>query len=164
MLVKLKFQDCKRCKELPVLGHLPFLEHLELSGLENVSCIGASFYGIQHHKGGGGVSGSTSCGDAPQGVLSLSGRRLFPCLKTLKLKFMSKLVEWKEPETIDNDALFPVLEDLLISGCSQLIIAPTHFPNLKRLSIYGNAGDLVVQNILSKVTTTLEFLSLRYAD
>ncbi|CDP21595.1 unnamed protein product [Coffea canephora] len=45
-LVELRVSDCTRCRKLPALGQLPFLKRLYLTGLENTTCIGLSFYSI----------------------------------------------------------------------------------------------------------------------
>ena len=45
-LINLKVSGCKRCKEIPSLGQLKFLQHLELLGLHKVECIKPTFYSI----------------------------------------------------------------------------------------------------------------------
>ncbi|KAG5582643.1 hypothetical protein H5410_053270 [Solanum commersonii] len=51
-LVRLKLSGCKRCKEIPLLGQLKFLQHLELVGFHKVECIGPKFYGIDGNNNG----------------------------------------------------------------------------------------------------------------
>ncbi|KAL3529685.1 hypothetical protein ACH5RR_009007, partial [Cinchona calisaya] len=137
-LVELSLIDCNRSKELPAgLGQLPFLRKLEFIGLENIRCIGLSFYGnYDDFEGRGGG-----------GRVQKSSTKLFRALKALTLKNMGNLDEWMEP---DFDA-FPVLEILTIEDCSQLATAPSHFPSLEVLKIVRNDHLLVVKKILSKV-------------
>ncbi|XP_071939889.1 putative disease resistance protein RGA3 [Coffea arabica] len=99
-LVSLELKGCNRCRELPAgLGELPFLQLLSLSKLENLTCIGLSFYGIFDKQDGRG---------------STSECKFFPALKSLTLEDMVNLVEWRDPDevrsTTDEDvAAFPVL-------------------------------------------------------
>ncbi|GMH31602.1 hypothetical protein Nepgr_033446 [Nepenthes gracilis] len=43
-VVRIELIDCKRCQQLPTLGHLPFLRVLRIKGLESIKCIGTEFY------------------------------------------------------------------------------------------------------------------------
>ncbi|XP_073154095.1 putative disease resistance protein RGA3 [Henckelia pumila] len=47
-LVEIFLKDCRKCQEMPTLGHLPLLKILIVDGLRNVTSIGPSFkiYGI----------------------------------------------------------------------------------------------------------------------
>ncbi|XP_015165779.1 putative disease resistance protein RGA3 [Solanum tuberosum] len=51
-LVKLILSGCERCKEIPSLGQLKFLRHLELIGFLELECIGPTFYGIEINDNG----------------------------------------------------------------------------------------------------------------
>ncbi|KAG5581839.1 hypothetical protein H5410_052466 [Solanum commersonii] len=97
-LVNLKLSGCKRCKEIPSLGQLKFLQHLELLGLHKVECIKPTFYGIDGNNIG-----------------SSSNIQVFPSLKELVLEDMRSLIEWKGDEV--GVRMFPRLEKLRISNC-----------------------------------------------
>ncbi|XP_071910416.1 putative disease resistance protein RGA3 [Coffea arabica] len=147
-LVELQVQDCTRCRELPTLGQLTSLQRLYLTGLENTTCIGLSFYGISDEEDGRSAgSGNTS------------RQTFFPALKILSLESMKSLEEWKDAhEAMD---VFPVLEKLYIRDCPQLTTIPTpsSFPNLDVLEIRENCNVLLVEEVLSS-TTNLSSLKL----
>ncbi|CDP17552.1 unnamed protein product [Coffea canephora] len=139
-LVELRVADCTRCRKLPALGQLPFLERLYLTGLENTTCIGLSFY-------------STS---------TISRQTFFPVLKILSLKSMKNLEEWKDAHEMRSTAgevhvmdVFPVLEMLYISDCPRLTTIPTpsRFPSLDVLQITRNCHVLLAEKVLSNITT-----------
>ncbi|XP_071939869.1 uncharacterized protein [Coffea arabica] len=145
-LVSLELTGCNRCRELHAgLGELAFLQLLSLSKLENLTCIGLSFYGIFDKQDGRG---------------STSECKFFPALKSLTLEEMVNLVEWRDPDevrsTTDEDvAAFRVLKRLSISGCSQLTTAPTpsHFPTLEELEIRFYCHSSLAEKVLNNITT-----------
>ncbi|XP_027166606.1 putative disease resistance RPP13-like protein 1 [Coffea eugenioides] len=95
-LVKFELRNCRTCKELPTLGHMPFLKYLHLEGLDNITTIGPSFYGE-----------ST--------VHSGSSSKLFPTLEHLILENMLNLREWVEASDHDGAMeVFPVLNTMRI--------------------------------------------------
>uniref|UniRef100_M0ZZD1 Cc-nbs-lrr resistance protein n=1 Tax=Solanum tuberosum TaxID=4113 RepID=M0ZZD1_SOLTU len=55
-LVKLKLSGCKRCIEIPPLGQLKFLRHLELIGLLELEFIGPTFYGVEVNDNGSNLT------------------------------------------------------------------------------------------------------------
>ena len=146
-LLKFRLSNCKMCEQIPTLGLLPYLEVLEIYGMDNVKCIGTQFYssylgeGSSNSRGGPGGSGH--------------GRNaLFPALKKLFLNNMPNLVEWKdamEPATVGVE-VFPCLEELTIQNCGQLTSAPCHFPSLKKLDIEGICST-TFERISSKLNT-----------
>ncbi|XP_027165941.1 putative disease resistance RPP13-like protein 1 [Coffea eugenioides] len=139
-LVKFKLQNCKNCKELPTLGHMPFLRSLHLEGLDSITSIGPSFYGRS-----GVHSGSTS-----QRPLNL-----FPALEDLILENMQNLREWTEATVHDGTVVvFPVLHTVRITDCPQLATFPSHFPHLKELNIEKiQNGSALITHICSGVST-----------
>ncbi|XP_071908145.1 putative disease resistance protein RGA3 [Coffea arabica] len=147
-LTRLCLTDCRRCTEIPALGQLPLLQDLKLLALQTVRSIGLSFYGISDHSTLGSYS------TASQGP-----RNLFPVLKNLYLGNMRNLIEWMEPTAkpvgFEQFEVFPILETLTISNCTQLTTAPSHFPSLEKLIVKNSYQFLPVQNILSKVTGLL---------
>nr|XP_027073858.1 putative disease resistance protein RGA3 isoform X2 [Coffea arabica] len=156
-LVCLRLINCRRCTELPALGQLPFLQSLAMIGLEKVTVIGHSFYGLCN------PSGSRSSRSSSQ-----LSRKVFPHLKCLYLYNMNNLVEWMEAEATEGEVLdvFPMLETLKIQNCYKLNRAPNYFPSLRQLVIENyrdglyyqlktpnKSHALVLKDILSKATT-----------
>ncbi|KAL3506741.1 hypothetical protein ACH5RR_032123 [Cinchona calisaya] len=152
-LVKLKLSNCRRCKEIPALGHLLFLQHLELVGLDDITSIGPSFYGYDNTDGSSNNSGSG------QVVV-----KLFRALKCLVLNDMANLIEWMGFEAdmmapIAPVVVFPILEELIIHRCPKLTTVPSQFTSLKKLEInYVNHGLQVLTKICSKVITLTHLL------
>nr|XP_027102367.1 putative disease resistance protein RGA3 [Coffea arabica] len=150
-LVELRVEDCTRCSKLPALGQLPFLKCLYLTGLENTTCIGLSFYSTSAEEDGGSGGSST-----------ISRQTFFPALKFLSLERLDNLKEWKDAHEMRSTAdevhvmdVFPVLETLYISDCPQLTTIPTpsRFPSLDVLEIKENCHVLLVEKVLSNITT-----------
>ncbi|KAH0752486.1 hypothetical protein KY285_005634 [Solanum tuberosum] len=147
-LVKLKLSGCKRCKEIPSLGQLKFLQHLELVGFHKVECIGPTFYGID-----GNNNGSSS---------NNANIQVFPLLKELLLEDMPSLTEWKEVQllpkgNVGRDRLgvrmFPVLKKLTIRNCPLLKSTPNQFETLRELSIEGVDSEIPLLNLCSNLTS-----------
>nr|XP_027119498.1 disease resistance protein RGA2-like [Coffea arabica] len=150
-LVELSVANCTRCRKLPALGQLPFLKCLYLTGLENTTCIGLSFYSISAEEDGGSGGSGT-----------ISRQTFFPALKKLSLKSMKNLEEWKDAHEMMSTAgevhvmdVFPMLEKLSISDCPQLTTIPTpsRFPSLAVLEIKKNCHVLLAEKVLSNITT-----------
>ncbi|KAL3326657.1 hypothetical protein AABB24_037379 [Solanum stoloniferum] len=138
-LVKLKLSGCKRCKEIPSLGQLKLLRHLELSKLHKVECIGPKFYG--------------------KNIGSSSNIQVFPSLKELVLKSMSSLIEWKGDEV--GVRMFPRLEKLTITECPLLKSTPSQFEILRDLEIVIVDSEMPLLNLCSNLTSLVE---LRVSD
>ncbi|GFQ00710.1 putative disease resistance protein rga3 [Phtheirospermum japonicum] len=134
-LMKIKLTYCSGCEELPMLGHLPRLKSLCLDGLTNVKYIRSSFYG-----------------DIDSSVI------VFPALERLELLDMPNLKEWDE---VNEVVVFPRLEYLKVKDCRQLMRAPSHFPCLQELEIYGMESSLALENICGMKLTTLTHLDIR---
>ncbi|XP_027158444.1 putative disease resistance protein RGA3 [Coffea eugenioides] len=148
-LVDLRVADCTRCRKLPALGQLPFLKRLYLTGLENTTCIGLSFYSTSAEEDGG--SG---------GLSTISRQTFFPALKKLSLESMKNLEEWKDAHEMMSTAgevhvmdVFPVLEKLHISDCPKLATIPTpgRFPSLDVLEIKKSCHVLLAEKVLSNI-------------
>ncbi|KAG5582658.1 hypothetical protein H5410_053285 [Solanum commersonii] len=133
-LVRLKLSCCKRCKEIPSLGQLKLLRHLELLGFHEVESIGPRFYGIDGNNNG-----------------SSNNIQVFPSLKELTLEDMSSLIEWKGDEI--RVRLFPELEKLSISNCPLLKSAPSQFEILHELSINSVDSEMPLLNLCSNLTS-----------
>ncbi|KAF2296396.1 hypothetical protein GH714_037738 [Hevea brasiliensis] len=98
-LVELMLRDCKWCEQLPMLGHLPRLKALWISGMDKIRSIGNEFYGIG--------DGSTS-----------NGVRPFPALKVLGFSSMKSLLEWKAAPVDEGGetVVFSCLEEFTITN------------------------------------------------
>ncbi|KAG5582669.1 hypothetical protein H5410_053296 [Solanum commersonii] len=129
-LVRLKLSGCKRCKEIPSLGQLKLLRHLELSKLHKVECIGPTFYG--------------------KNIGSSSNIQVFPSLKELVLKSMSSLIEWKGNEV--GVRMFPRLEKLTITACPLLKSTPSQFEILRELEIFMVDSEMPLLNLCNNVS------------
>nr|XP_027081162.1 putative disease resistance protein RGA3 isoform X1 [Coffea arabica] len=148
-LVELRVANCTRCRELPTLGQLSSLQHLYLTGLENIRSIGLSFYSTSAEEDGGSGGSGT-----------VSRQTFFPALKILSLESMENLEEWKDAHEIRSTAgevhvmdVFPMLEELYISHCPKLTTIPTpsHFPSLDVLEIKRNCHVLLAEKVLSNM-------------
>jgi len=115
-LVKLKLSNCRNCKEIPSLGQLKFLRHLELIGFHELECIGPALYGVEISNIG-----------------SSSIIQVFPSLKELVLENMRSLIEWKGDEV--GVRMSPRLEKLRIRYCPLLESIPNQFEILRELEI-----------------------------
>ncbi|WMV52179.1 hypothetical protein MTR67_045564 [Solanum verrucosum] len=133
-LVKLKLSGCKRCKEIPSLGQLKFLRHLELVGFHELECIGPALYGVEISNIG-----------------SSSIIQVFPSLKELVLDDMRSLIEWKGDEV--GVRMFPRLEKLRIADCPLLKNTPTQFEVLHELRIEGVDSEMPLLNLCSNLTS-----------
>ncbi|XP_049344225.1 putative disease resistance protein RGA3, partial [Solanum verrucosum] len=133
-LVKLKLSGCKRCKEIPSLGQLKFLQHLELVGFHELECIGPDLYGVEISNNG-----------------SSSIIQVFPSLRKLVLEDMCSLIEWKGDEV--GVRMFPRLEKLSISVCPLLKSTLSQFEILRELSIEGVDSEMPLLNLCSNLTS-----------
>ncbi|XP_049385965.1 putative disease resistance protein RGA4 [Solanum stenotomum] len=132
-LVELKLSGCRKCKEIPSLGQLKLLRHLELIGFHELECIGPTFYGVEVDNNGSSNNNTNI--------------QVFPLLKELVLWNMPRLTEWNEVQLLStgNDGsdrfgvrMFPGLEKLRIINCPLLKSIPNQFEMLRELSIDGN--------------------------
>ena len=140
-LSKIHLENCDKCNKIPTLGHLPRLKVLQIEKMDNLTCIGTEFY-----MNYGGERSSNSGGGSGRNVV-------FPALKTLHLKYLPNLVEWKDAMELKTiETVFPCLEELIITSCGQLTSAPYHFPFLKKLDI-SNIKSTAFKSIVSKLTT-----------
>ncbi|MCD9561330.1 hypothetical protein HAX54_020387 [Datura stramonium] len=148
-LVKLKLSGCKKCKEIPSLGQLKFLRHLELVGFHELECIGPGFYGVE-------VSNIGSSSN--NGII-----QVFPSLKELELEDMGSLIEWTGVELIPTTnggrvRMFPGLEKLSISRCPLLKSSPNQFQILREIRIGGVDSEMPLLNLCSNLATLVELI------
>ncbi|XP_049401766.1 putative disease resistance protein RGA4 isoform X2 [Solanum stenotomum] len=136
-LVKLKLSGSKRCKEIPSLGQLKFLRHLELIGFHELECIGPALYGVEIRNTG-----------------SNSNIQVFPSLKELVLEDMRSLIEWKGDEV--GVRMSPGLEKLRITDCPLLKSIPNQFEILCELEIRGVDSEMPLLNLCSNLTSLVK--------
>nr|XP_016480237.1 PREDICTED: putative disease resistance protein RGA4 [Nicotiana tabacum] len=150
-LVKLKLSDCKKCKEIPSLGQLKFLRHLELAEFDQLECIGPTFYGVEVNNNGSSSNNANI--------------QVFPLLKELVLYYMHSLIEWKGVELMPTRdggrdgvrvRMFPALEKLSISNCQRLKSTPNQFEILRELSIHGVDSEMPLLNLCSNLTSLVK--------
>ncbi|CAL5348118.1 unnamed protein product [Camellia sinensis] len=143
-LVKIELKYYKRLGEIPALGHLPFLQVLQIVGMHNVKSVGTEFYG-PHNLNDGGRETS-----------------IFQALRELSLQYMPSLIEWSEAAVAaypgSSGLVFPSLEVLNIGWCPRLIMAPSHFPSIKTLTI-AEINSVALRKMSNKLTS-LTFLNL----
>ncbi|MED6112722.1 hypothetical protein PIB30_064183 [Stylosanthes scabra] len=109
---KLTLGHCKNCCELPSLGQLPYLQHLELFELDGLERIGCEFY-----------KNDESLLKAP-----------FKSLESLTFKSMPCWKEWNFPDEFNG---FPQLKSLSMKDCRVLTgDLPNHLPSLEQLTIW----------------------------
>ncbi|XP_058209372.1 disease resistance protein RGA2-like [Rhododendron vialii] len=133
-LVKIELIGCKVCEDIPILGHLPHLEVVEMVELDNVEIIGPDFYGFDERT----VAGRSTTVAAPTQVV-------FPALRKLTIRGMQKLKEWSDVSSLSLATtsmmeFFPRLEDLYISECPNLITIPGHLLCIQDLHIVSDEG------------------------
>ncbi|XP_072967960.1 putative disease resistance RPP13-like protein 1 [Typha angustifolia] len=111
MLHSLYLYSCKGWRELPPLGHLPFLKILHIISMHAVTQVSSEFYGCGEVKG-------------------------FPALEELKFEDMP---EWVECIGLSDTRLFPSLHDLEICNCPKLKEIPEWLEcsGLRSLEIWG---------------------------
>ncbi|RYR40620.1 hypothetical protein Ahy_A09g046371 isoform A [Arachis hypogaea] len=114
-MTKLSLDSCMNCCELPSLGQLPSLQHLEISKLDGLEKIDLEFYNKNN--------------------ASFQQETPFKCLETLEIEYMYSWREWHFPDEFDG---FPQLRILEIRNCPVLSgDLPSHLPALEELTIDG---------------------------
>ncbi|XP_058079932.1 putative disease resistance protein RGA4 [Magnolia sinica] len=116
-LIEVSVINCRRCKQLPPLGHLPFLKVLVIQGMDAVKSIGNHFYG------GNDVTES------------------FPSLKQLTIQDMPNLEEWSG----SNGRVLPCLNQLTVWECPKLTTRPC-LPSLKEL-LLRNGNEMLLGSV-----------------
>ncbi|KDP40522.1 hypothetical protein JCGZ_24521 [Jatropha curcas] len=112
-LVSLKLDGCKYCSSIPPLGQLVSLQKLSVADFHGILIIGPEFYG--------------SC---------MSIKKPFGSLRTLKFERMPAWLEWTPHVAEDEGGAFPLLQELYIRECPNLMKAlPDHLPSLTTLEI-----------------------------
>ncbi|BFG13843.1 hypothetical protein CerSpe_001170 [Prunus speciosa] len=124
-LTEIWLTNCRECKQVPSLGHLPNLRLVQFSRMYKLKCVGVEFYGYNH------VNGAATSTKKKQ--------TLFPALKSLTIKWCPALIKWEELPTDEKVAVFPCLEYLTIEFCDSLEFIPITvgkgMPCLRKLQI-----------------------------
>ncbi|XVF37625.1 hypothetical protein REPUB_Repub20aG0025600 [Reevesia pubescens] len=118
-LVKLKLINFKECLNVPCLGQLCNLRVLEIDEMKKVKRIGSEFYF------NGTYNSTNKTSSQGQGELT----KLCPALRRFILVEMESLEEWADdvdPAISEGEglAVFPCLEELIISSCPKLKSSP----------------------------------------
>ncbi|XP_010918012.1 disease resistance protein RGA2 [Elaeis guineensis] len=132
-LVRIELMGLERCKCLPALGHLPFLERLHILNMNAVRRIGVEFYGD------GGI---------------------FPSLRGLTMWGLRDLEEWSTETTAAGKSMmaFPSLEYFTLGKCPKLRVAPWVPPSVVDVSI---EGDRLLSSASTRGLHKLRSLSIK---
>ncbi|XP_050259633.1 putative disease resistance protein RGA3 [Quercus robur] len=129
-LVEISLIRWERCEHLPLLGKLPFLKVLKITGWHAVKYIGNEFHG--------------------DSAIS------FPSLKEFRLHKMRDLEEWR---TMNGRESFPCLSTLRITECPKLVEIPI-IPSITDLTMRSNNAILIrsVMNLTSLSSLVIDGL------
>jgi Leucine-rich repeat (LRR) protein len=127
----LKIESCAKCTSLPSVGQLPSLKHLLIEGAASVKNIGPEFFG-------------DGCSQPFRSLETLHFENMqkwenwipyeeFPKLRKLSITRCPKLVG-KLPNHL------PLLENIVINECRQLVISISSFPEHCSLEIEKSKG------------------------
>ncbi|XP_002513098.2 putative disease resistance protein At3g14460 [Ricinus communis] len=112
-IVILTLRRCKYCSVLPPLGRLESLKELSIIAFDMVEAVGPEFYGS-----------------------STARKTSFGSLEILRFERMLNWREWYSYEQANEGAAFPLLQELYLIECPNLVKAlPSHLPSLKILGI-----------------------------
>ncbi|WOL17883.1 disease resistance protein RGA3 [Canna indica] len=110
-LKQVRLVNLKRCERLPPLGRLPYLENVEISGMDLVEVVDDSFYG-KHGR--------------------------FRWLRKITFSEMPKLEKWLSPTETQEDKLFPDLDKLTVIQCPKFKQLDVHLRRLRKLKLWMN--------------------------
>ena len=149
-LVDLRIENCKRCRYLPPLSHLPYLKSLRLVTMNDLEYI----------------SDNDMSKEAPAPSTTLS-TPFFPSLKSLTINACLNLKGWwgttgrdliatssastldhQQDQSHNSTPLFPVLSYLQISNCPKMTSMPL-FPNLEKSLYLKNVSLKPLQETMS---------------
>jgi hypothetical protein len=146
-MVRLEIESCAKCTSLPSVGQLPSLKHLLIKGVGNVKNIGPDFYG-------------DGCSQPFKSLETLHFGNMqewenwIPCGEIPKLRKLSITRCPKLVGKLPNH--FPLLENIVINECRQLVISISSFPEHCNLEIEGSKGVVHSGNV--------EFVSLCFSS
>ncbi|XVF18422.1 hypothetical protein REPUB_Repub11eG0020100 [Reevesia pubescens] len=155
-LLSLALKNCKNCKLLPSIGKLPLLRDLYIGGMDEVHKVGLEFTGENHQTDATFASLEKLCfenmpkwkewdfHEADEQVMK------FPCLKVISIidcpQLLGRLPKSLHPlkkleirrckRLVVSVSKLPMLNDLKIDGCAELVIGDyADFPSLKEVSL-----------------------------
>ncbi|XP_022746068.1 putative disease resistance RPP13-like protein 1 [Durio zibethinus] len=118
-LLSLCLEYCPNCISLPSIGQLPLLKKLCIKGLDNVTSVGAEFFGK-------------------------NASNAFPSLETLEFENMPKWENWNFCEVNEEAKKFSNLRELRIVNCPELLGSiPENLLSLEKL-VTWNCKKLVI--------------------
>uniref|UniRef100_A0ACD5TYT3 Uncharacterized protein n=1 Tax=Avena sativa TaxID=4498 RepID=A0ACD5TYT3_AVESA len=126
-LSSLVLENCMDWVQMPPLGQLPLLKHLELRGMHAIKKIGQEFYGNGDIKG-------------------------FPILEDIVFDGMLKWECWSGTE--DGLSLLPCLEWLCISQCPKLREIPTSFSSTPRVEFHISSDSPPASCLIDSLIAT----------
>ncbi|KAJ9685831.1 hypothetical protein PVL29_017767 [Vitis rotundifolia] len=146
-LLSLELRGCGNCSTLPPLGQLTHLKYLQISGMNEVECVGSEFHGNASFQSLETLSFEDMlnwekwlcCGE-------------FPCLQKLSIQECPKLTG-KLPEQL------PSLEELVIVECPQLLMASLTVPAIRELRMV----DFALQTSEIKISDVSQWRQLPVA-
>ncbi|EYU21426.1 hypothetical protein MIMGU_mgv1a024794mg [Erythranthe guttata] len=137
-LTSIELNDCAILVSLPLLGKLPLLETLRISGLYELEYVGREFLGIAT------TTTTSSCSSGTNNIIDGG----FPKLKHLRFWSCPKWNKWEDITTAQEEeeekySIMPCLTELIIHDCSSLTELPQHLlrkvsSSLKKLDIRGS--------------------------
>ncbi|MCD9639777.1 hypothetical protein HAX54_024498 [Datura stramonium] len=163
-LVKIRLDNCNKCKQIPTLGQLTNLKIVLIPKLHNVKWIGEDFYGSTNH-------GDNTNESAPIA---------FPALQEFTLSGMSTLIGWSHA-ILSFANVFPQLDRFVVEDCPELANLPdfkslqslravNHFhvipgifnlQSLQKMSITG-CDKLSTLPVGLEACTSLEWLNIQF--
>ncbi|XP_059441202.1 putative disease resistance RPP13-like protein 1 [Corylus avellana] len=141
----LKIESCAKCISLPAVGKLPSLKEVLIKGMDSVKNIGSEFYG-------------KDCSQPFRSLETLHFEDMqewedwIPCEEFPKLCKLSIIRCPKLMGKLPNH--LPLLKNIEIHDCRQLLVSISSFPELCKLDIEGSKG-VVCRN-------KVDFNSLRF--
>jgi Leucine-rich repeat (LRR) protein len=153
-MVCLEIQSCAKCTSLPSVGQLPSLKHLFIEGMASVKSIGLDFY-------------EDGCSQPFKSLETLHFENMqewdnwIPCGEIPKLRKLSITRCPKLVGKLPNH--LPLLENIMIIECKQLVISISSFSEHCNLEIDGSKGVMHSGKVefgslrFKSLSTVLEF-------
>ncbi|PON68285.1 NB-ARC domain, LRR domain containing protein [Parasponia andersonii] len=152
-LTEVTLVNCRRCKQLPALGQLPFLKVLYMQGMDTVKNIGREFYGEST-----GIAfpslGELTLTDFPnlEYWWTANGREGFPSLIKLKVNRCLKL---------NNMPSFPSLQHLELRACNDIVLrSASNLTSLTNLTVEEFPEQLIFLDLLFQNNAPLMSLKI----
>ncbi|MED6182465.1 hypothetical protein PIB30_028731 [Stylosanthes scabra] len=172
-ITELTMYSCKNCRELPSLGQLPSLQHLDIRELDGLKRIGGEFYKSceSSQEGTPFKSLQTLVFDRmkakPHEVVIYDtqlAKSVLECLPHIQSPYLQylKIGGCSSAISISNDHLPNSLQYLEISCCSELTISePLQHESLTEIFLYGHLLTVLPLEALPNLKT-LSFDSCFY--